>query len=126
MPTYRINKSKENPYVVMNKDFLKRSDLSLQAKGLLAYLLTLPDDWKIKREELPKHFSNGIGAISATIQELIKSGYIRRFQGRDEEKKFSEIIYDIFETPSIPEKHYSEPQSDFRVTVPVSRESASR
>ena len=121
MATYRINKSKENPYVIMNKDFLKRPDLSMQSKGLLAYLLSLPDDWKIKREELPKHFSNGIGAISATIQELVKAGYIRRFQKRDEDNRFSDMIYDIFENPVPTAKEHPAPQGLFRDTESASR-----
>ncbi len=121
MSIYRINKSKENPYVIMNKDFLKRPDLSMQSKGLLAYLLSLPDDWKIKRDELPKHFQNGIGAISATLQELIKTGYIRRSQERDKERRFSDMIYDIFETPAPTGKDDSIPQSAFRETEAVSR-----
>ena len=107
--------------MIMNKDFLKRPDLTMQSKGLLAYLLSLPDEWKIRRDELPKHFQNGIGAISATLQELIKTGYIRRFQERDKERRFSEMIYDIFETPSPTEKDDSIPQSPFRDTESASR-----
>lgn len=29
----------------MDNVFLRRDDLSWRAKGLLAYILTLPDDW---------------------------------------------------------------------------------
>lgn len=44
MATYRINKDKDNPYVMMNKGFIQNPYLSMQAKGLLAYFLSLPND----------------------------------------------------------------------------------
>ncbi|HBM17423.1 MAG TPA: hypothetical protein DD381_13935 [Lentisphaeria bacterium] len=93
----------------------------MRAKGLLAYLLSLPDDWQINRKELTGHFSNGIESISAALQELVKSGYIVRFQIRDESQRFSEMIYDVFETPHLQEW---EPQSDFR--EPESRDRENR
>ena len=121
MSTYRINKNKENPYVTINKDFLKRPDMSMRAKGLLAYLLSLPDDWQIKRKELTCHFSNGLESISAALQELVKTGYIVRFQIRDDDKRFSEMIYDVYETPHL---QGTEPQTGFR--EPESRDGENR
>jgi hypothetical protein len=53
---FRIQKDKENPYVILNKQFLHEPILTAKAKGILAYLLSLPDDWKIYESELIKHF----------------------------------------------------------------------
>ena len=39
MPIYRTEKNKD--YVVMSNVFLQRKDLSIKAKGLLAYMLSL-------------------------------------------------------------------------------------
>ncbi|MCF7791585.1 MAG: helix-turn-helix domain-containing protein [Victivallales bacterium] len=104
MATYRINKDKDNPYVMMNKEFIQNPYLSMQAKGLLAYFLSLPNDWEIRRTELTGHFSNGIRSISNVINELIKAGYITRVQTRKENNCFGEVRYDVFEIPQLPGK----------------------
>ncbi len=98
MATYRIKRD-SSPYVILNKGFLNNPEMSMQSKGLLAYLLSLPDDWIINRRELPRHFSNGLGAISTALKELIRVGYITRSQERAKGQKFGEVIYDVFETP---------------------------
>ena len=87
MATYRINKNKDNPYVVLNNQFLRRSDLSMKAKGLLVYFLSLPNDWKIVRKELPSHFSDKITSITNVIKELKVKGYVVRHQKRTKSQK---------------------------------------
>jgi hypothetical protein len=100
MATYRIKKDL-SPYVVLNKDFLINTELSMQSKGLLAYLLSLPDDWTVNRQELPRHFKNGIGAISSALKELINAGYIIRSQKRVKGYRFGESVYDVYEAPQV-------------------------
>ena len=84
---------------MLNNEFLKRSDLSMKAKGLLAYFLSLPNNWKIVRKELPNNFKDNITAVNTAIKELEKSGYIIRYQKRNKQQRFEGIVYDIYETP---------------------------
>ena len=93
MATYRINKNRDNPYVILNSGFLKRPDLSMKAKGLLAYFLSLPNDWKIIRKELPSNFKDNITAVNNAIKELEGSGYILRHQKRNEFLNFYVQIF---------------------------------
>ena len=83
----------------INKEFLKRLDLSMKAKGLLAYFLSLPNDWKIIRKELPCKFKDNITAINTAIKELEVAGYILRYQKRNKQQRFEGIVYDIYESP---------------------------
>jgi len=99
MATYRISKNRDNPYVMINKGFIQNPSLTMQAKGLLAYLLSLPNDWEVRRKELPRHFKNGIRSISNVINELISAGYIKRNQARKGNNCFGEVKYDVFEDP---------------------------
>ena len=103
MATYRINKNRDNPYVMLNKEFLKRSDLSMKAKGLLAFFLSLPNNWRIIRRELPNNFTDKITAISNAIKELEKAGYIVKYHLRTETKQFCGIVYDVYEVPCFEE-----------------------
>ena len=43
MPTFRVEKNKG--FTVMSNYHLRDKNLSLKAKGLLSYMLSLPEDW---------------------------------------------------------------------------------
>lgn len=101
MSIYRINKDKDNPYVIVNKAFLSDINLSWQAKGILAYLLSLPDDWKIYEAELTTHSKDGLKRTRTCIKELIDKGYIKRQISKDEKGRFKGYEYSVYEVSSI-------------------------
>lgn len=92
---------REKPYIIMDKGFLRKSNLTMQAKGLLAYLLTLSNDGEIHREELANSFKNGEKAIRKSLKELIEHGYICKEQTRDSLNHFAGVQYTIHEIPEI-------------------------
>ena len=51
----RIKNKTEN-YTIVSNEIFRRSDVSARAKGVYAYIMTLPDDWKLYKSELYKHF----------------------------------------------------------------------
>jgi uncharacterized phage protein (TIGR02220 family) len=60
--------------------------------------MTLPDDWKIYKSEIYKHFSEGITAIDTAFKELEKLGYITKERHKCEDGKFSGWDYTIRES----------------------------
>lgn len=74
-----IRVEKSNNFSVINNEFLRRDDLSWKAKGIMAYLLTLPDDWTVYTEEIAKHSKDGRDGFLAGWRELKKHGYVERF-----------------------------------------------
>jgi len=52
MAIFRVHK--EN-YVMLDKGFLNDTRLSWKAKGLLAYMLSLPNDWSFCISNLATH-----------------------------------------------------------------------
>jgi len=97
---FRTVKNKDNPYVMINKQFLNDERLSFKAKGILAYLLSMPDDWKIYEAELVKHNKDGLTSLKSGIKELIELGYIVRTKVRDKEGKFKGYEYCVYEVPA--------------------------
>ncbi len=97
---FRVQKDKNNPYVMLNKELLNDTRLSWKAKGILAYLLSLPDDWKIYEKELAKHSKDGKESLRTGIQELIKAGYIVRTLARDKDGKLRGYEYKVLEKPT--------------------------
>ncbi|MED2841268.1 DnaD domain-containing protein [Bacillus wiedmannii] len=96
MGIFRVKK--DNNYSVINNTGLKDKRLSWKAKGILAYILTLPDDWVFYREELSQHAKDGINSLRAGMQELKEYGYIKRFPIKDAKNKivrWETIIYEI-------------------------------
>ena len=53
MAIYRIHK--EDNYVIVDKAFLLNEKISLKAKGLLALLLSYPDNWQFYEAEIVQH-----------------------------------------------------------------------
>lgn len=100
MSIYRVVKDKDNPYVMINKGAIRDRQLSWKAKGLLAYLLSMPDDWQIYETELIKHTTDGRDATRSAIKELIAAGYIERSKARirDEKGLLKGYEYRIYET----------------------------
>lgn len=95
----RISKDRENPYVMINKNVMQDDRLSWKARGLMGYLLSLPDDWTIYLEELQKHSQkDGRDSLASGIKELIEHGYIVREVAR-EKGRFSAWTYNVFESP---------------------------
>lgn len=96
MGIFRVKK--DHNYSVINNTGLKDKRLSWKAKGILAYILTLPDDWVFYREELSQHAKDGINSLRTGMQELKEYGYIKRFPIKDSKNKivrWETIIYEI-------------------------------
>lgn len=96
----RTNK-RENPYVMIDKYGLNDERLSWKAKGLLAYLLSKPDDWQIYESELVKRSKDGRDAVRTALRELESNGYITRRQLRKEDGSFGSMEYIVYERPII-------------------------
>lgn len=78
---------KNRNFTILNNEFLKRNDLSWKAKGILAYVLSLPDDWNINLNELMKHATDGKDAFRSGWKELTEKGYIERYPIKDKKTK---------------------------------------
>jgi len=95
---FRIQKDRDNPYVMVNKQLLNNAELSWKAKGLLTYLLSLPDNWQIYEDEIVKHAKDGKDSLKSAIKELIANGYIERERIRNSSgqlKGYSYCVYEI-------------------------------
>ncbi|GAB0168232.1 DnaD domain protein [Lysinibacillus sp. CTST325] len=99
MAIFRVLK-KEN-YVVLDKGFLNDTRLSWKAKGLLAYMLSLPDDWSFCISDLATHSKCNRESTANIIKELSKAGYVHKVQGRTNMGKFRKVELSVFETPQV-------------------------
>ena len=101
MDTKFIKTKKEKNYTVIDNTFIKDTRLSWKAKGLMTYLLSLPDDWTIHLSEIEQHATDGKSALRSAINELKEFGYLKAEQKR-ENNRFAEMVYIIIENPDSP------------------------
>lgn len=92
-----IRTKRKSNFTIINNEIIN-SKMSLQALGLLVFLLSKPDDWKIQKRSLNKNFKNGRDATNTAFNELIDKGYIEAVQVRSE-GKFKSINYMVYEEP---------------------------
>lgn len=92
---------KQKRYVTIDNRPLSDPQLSWKAKGLLAYILTLPDNWNIREEELTRHSTDRMHSTRTAIKELIKAGHIirRRRPNTPEGGYFAGWEYLVYESP---------------------------
>lgn len=85
-------------FTIISNDFLRDENLSLKAKGLLSYIMSLPDDWKIYFEELTEHQKDGITAVRNAWKELETSGYARTVKVPNENHLVKEWYKEVSDT----------------------------
>ena len=85
---FRVQKTKD--FTVMSNHHLKNKDLSLRSKGLLSFMLSLPEDWDYSLKGLATLNKEGIDAIRSAINELEAFGYIERSRVRNEKGQLGE------------------------------------
>ncbi|WP_419421455.1 hypothetical protein ACNVED_15965 (plasmid) [Legionella sp. D16C41] len=75
MSVLRIYKKQQN-FVIFDKTCLQDNFLSWGAKGLHAYLMSMPDDWRIKVADLKNRATNGRDTVRGLLLELDPKDYI--------------------------------------------------
>ena len=104
---FKIEKTKN--YTVMSNYHLRDKNLSLKAKGLLSFMLSLPEDWDYSLNGLCAVCKEQERAIKSTLKELKEYGYlvIEKVRG---DKGYFEYNYLIYEQPIELEKDKDNPE----------------
>ena len=110
MAIYRIHK--EDNYVIVDKAFLLNEKISLKAKGLLALMLSYPDNWQFYKAEIVQHTTDKENSLNSGLKELIENGYIVRKQRKDENGKFEGYEYHVYEKPSTENPSTEKPSTE--------------
>lgn len=94
----RVRKRPSN-FVMMDKTFLEDERLSYKAKGILAYLLSKPDDWKVIVGNLVNSSKDGKASVYAGLKELKECGYYEKVPIRNEQGtriiRWESTVYEV-------------------------------
>lgn len=85
-------------WTAISNETLQDDHLSWKATGMLAYLLSLPDDWRVNRDDLETRKSDGMTVVRSTMTELTDAGYLVRRRERLSNGTFQTIL-EVHESP---------------------------
>lgn len=85
---------KAKGYESLNREFLQRNDLSLEARGLLAYMESMPDDYIFHKTNLYKCFDkNKKTSVERIWNELLDNHFIIAFsKGKAPQQDFEYLF----------------------------------
>jgi len=92
-------------YTVISNVPIKEISLSAEALGMLVYLYSQPDDWRVSQQDLARRFKLGRNKIYAILNELIVAGYIIKQPVRAQNGRFLFHEYIVDDEPQSPQNH---------------------
>lgn len=85
-------------YVTVRNKTVRDSRLSFKARGILVYLLSLPDDATVNRSRLAEAATDGEESVRSGLQELAAAGYIVHRRAQNERGRWcTEAV--VYESP---------------------------
>ena len=97
MTTIRVKKDAR--YFTASNEPFNDKQLSWEARGLMGYLLSKPNDWQVNQKDIEKQGTAGREKVRRMLAELRKYGYMNRIRITVEHNKF-DWITEVYESPS--------------------------
>ncbi|MGE1061223.1 conserved phage C-terminal domain-containing protein [Megasphaera paucivorans] len=98
----KIRVEKVKNFTILSNKLLQDKRLSFKAKGLLAFMLSLPPDWDYSIEGLAYCSKDGKNSIRTALNELKECGYLVMERARDDKGRLDGTEYIIREEPEQP------------------------
>lgn len=107
-----VKREKNENYTTISNVFLRDKNLSIKAKGFLAVVMSLPEDWEFTIGGICSVLKEGKTAIYSAIQELKDCGYCKIDIFRDEKGMITGNDYTFREVPKFEEQYNGNPHSE--------------
>jgi uncharacterized phage protein (TIGR02220 family) len=123
-----INSSSNNRYTCLSNEILQSKELSLEEKGLLCHLLSLPPDWVVYIKTLPSITGESPKTVSRVFKLLQDKGYVLSTKQIGEDGQFMGWNHIVYSIPTLPKGYVGTPHRDALLPTSVNtdlRESVS-
>jgi hypothetical protein len=104
----------QSHYTIISNDVLRDQNLSFRARGILASILSRPDNWRTDSESLARESKEGRTAILTALKELEQVGYLQRKKYQNEKGHWvtESLVFDKPQNPTYGNPTSVEPTSD--------------
>lgn len=85
-------------FTQVRNDVLRDRRLSFKARGLLVFMLSHPDYWRFRVEDLRANGPDGRHAVTTGLVELETAGYLQRHRRRADDGTYATRLV-VFDTP---------------------------
>jgi hypothetical protein len=90
-------------FTIVPNAIFRDDRLSIEAKGVLGYLLSRPHNWQVRLDHVGRTLRIGRKKLQRIFRELIGAGYVTREQQRTADAhRFCEIDYVVRDVPLAP------------------------
>lgn len=83
-----IRASKREKYTIVSNAPINDKGLSWEARGMLVWLLSKPNNWSINGESIAHEGKAGVDKVWRMLKEIENAGYLRRERVRDEQGRY--------------------------------------
>ena len=95
-----LRNASRGKYTVLNNGIFRDENLSAKSLGILAKMLSLPDNWEFSETGLCSIFKkDGRSSIRSGLKELEENGYLVRSRVRDESGKLTSTEWTVSDKP---------------------------
>lgn len=108
------------PFTQIANSILHNPNLTMQAKGLFALLVSFPPGWNLNMADLIARSKDGRHATYRALDDLINEGYVERFQTASDDGRFGTTLIKVCQNPHTENpytgnqtKSVDNPHSDF-------------
>lgn len=95
----KIEKIYDKNFTRISNELIRNDSLSWKARGIFAYLWSMPDDWDFYETEVEKHAPEGRAALRSGLTELEKYGFLLRVRNRDSQGRLTTTSWKIADKP---------------------------
>lgn len=97
-----LRNASRGKYTVLNNGIFRDENLSAKSLGILAKMLSLPDNWEFSETGLCSIFKkDGRDSIRSGLKELEENGYLVRSRVRDESGKLISVEWTVSDQPML-------------------------
>lgn len=102
----------DRDFTVVSNEFLKDTRLSWKAKGIIAFVAMLPDDWVLNMRDLTNRATDGRDSLYSGIKELETCGYCAKTMQRNPDGTIAGYAYEICDKPVFVQLFTENPVTD--------------
>ena len=89
----------EKDFMAIHNNIFKDKTISLKAKGLLAFMMSVPPDWDFSLAGLAACNKDGLVSVRSALQELEDNFYVKLTKVRNEKGQIVDMQYDVSDEP---------------------------